>query len=58
MNAKEKMDYKLKRISKGIKQKDIAKELQVSAALVSYFENDKREMTPTTIQHYKSMIDN
>lgn len=51
------MEWKLKRISKGIKQKELAKQLQVSAALLSQFEQYKSNMNDDLIAKYQRIIE-
>lgn len=53
MNAKDGMEYKLKRIGLGLKQKDIAQKLKCSATLISLFENGKRDLPKRLEQNYK-----
>ncbi|WDF52317.1 helix-turn-helix transcriptional regulator [Paenibacillus sp. KACC 21273] len=50
------MEWKLKRIKKAIKQKEIAKQLNVSAALISYYENNKSSMCNHLIDQYQNII--
>lgn len=56
MNEQNRMDWKLKRISKGIKQNKIAELLFVSGALISQFENNKSDMNSHLIEQYKAII--
>jgi len=58
MNTLNRMELKLLRIEKGIKQKDIAEELNCSASLISQFEKNKRDMTMDFKQRYESIIRN
>ncbi|WP_322922139.1 helix-turn-helix transcriptional regulator [Paenibacillus campi] len=56
-NEMNRMEWKLKRISKGIKQKELAKQLQVSAALLSQFEQHKTNMNDDLIAKYQRIIE-
>ncbi|WP_411347486.1 helix-turn-helix domain-containing protein [Paenibacillus sp. WLX2291] len=56
-NEMNRMEWKLKRISKGIKQKELAKQLQVSAALLSQFEQCKTNMNDDLIAKYQQIIE-
>ena len=58
MNETNRMDWKLKRISSGLKQKDIAKCLGVSAALICQYENCKSDMNSHLIEQYENIINN
>ncbi|QUH20219.1 helix-turn-helix domain-containing protein [Alkaliphilus sp. B6464] len=53
----ERIEYKLERIRKKIKLKDVAKEIGISTGTVSRYENNKREMTEEHIQKYKKYIE-
>lgn len=53
----ERMEWKIKRIQRGIKQNDVAKHLNCSSTLLSLYENDKGEMSEERIKHYKQYID-
>lgn len=56
MNAEKGMEYKLKRIGLGLKQKDIAKQLKCSAALISLFENGKRGLPDDIYKDYTAIL--
>lgn len=58
MNTLERMELKLLRIEKGIKQKDIAEEMNCSASLISQFEKNKRDMAKNLKEKYESIIRN
>lgn len=53
----ERMEYKIKRIQRGIKQNDVAKHLNCSSTLLSLFENDRGQMSNERIKQYKQFID-
>lgn len=53
----EKDIYLIKRIRKGIKQSDIAKELRCSQSLISRWEKDVCNMSDDKIDSYKRYID-
>ncbi len=58
MDTLKRMELKLLRIEKGIKQKDIAETLNCSASLISQFEKNKRDMATELKEQYESIIRN
>lgn len=58
MNAETRKQFKLLRIERDIKQKDIASQLNISASLLSQFENNKRTMPENLVLQYMRIIEN
>ena len=50
-------DFKLARQGKDIKLKQIAEHLNCSIAYISYFENNKRDMSKKKIEQYKKFLE-
>lgn len=57
MKMLEIQEYKIKRIRKGIKVIQIAKELKCSPALISRFENHGIPMTTERMKKYREFIE-
>lgn len=53
----ERMEWKIKRIQRNIKQIDVATHLKCSSTLISLYENNKGEMSPEFIARYKQFIE-
>lgn len=53
----ERMEWKIKRIQRNIKQIDVAAYLNCSNTLVSLYENEKSDMSPERIKQYKLFIE-
>ncbi|WP_136606450.1 helix-turn-helix domain-containing protein [Paenibacillus dokdonensis] len=53
----ERMEWKIKRIQRNIKQIDVAAYLKCSSTLISLYENNKGEMSPERINRYKQFIE-
>lgn len=52
----DRMEWKLLRIQKKIKQTEIAEYLKCSSTLISLYENDKGQMSPERIKRYQQFI--
>ncbi|KOP64102.1 hypothetical protein AMS62_01725 [Bacillus sp. FJAT-18019] len=53
----ERMEWKIKRIQRNIKQLDVAAHLKCSSTLISLYENNKGEMSPEFIARYQQFIE-
>lgn len=53
----DRLAWKMKRIEKRIKQKDVAAYLNCSSALLSLYENEKESMSADKIAKYKNYIE-
>ncbi|MEK3823141.1 helix-turn-helix domain-containing protein [Paenibacillus sp. FSL K6-1558] len=58
MKLKEREIYRLKRLGKRIKSKDVAEYLGVHPVTISHFENRGNYMSKEKIAKYKEYIDN
>lgn len=58
MNCDERMEWKILRIRKNIKAKDVASAMKISPAYVSRFENGAFDWDHVLIRKYKNFINN
>ncbi|AKG35258.1 helix-turn-helix domain-containing protein [Paenibacillus durus] len=56
MNSEERMQWKLLRISKGLKSKEVAKGMGVSPAYISRFETGSYDWDAVLVRKYKNFI--
>jgi len=57
MNADKRKELKLLRIERDIKQKDIAKQLDISPSYLCMFENNKRDLENVLVSKYIKIIE-
>lgn len=53
----QRFEWKIKRMAKKIKQSEIAKYLNCSQTLVSFYENEKMDMDQSKVRQYKQFIE-
>lgn len=58
MKYKDRFEYKIERLRKGITLTEIAKYIKVSNSLLSKYENKDRNMKQESVENYKNYIDN
>lgn len=54
---RDRWNWKIKRMSKDITLKELAKELNCSIGLISKWENDERNMSDDKVEKYKNYIE-